>query len=64
MKIWLVSLVVLLLAVEAWQGAYQWIAHLVLPVPVLLLAGAVLAIASNARQLLPTRPKPSIKADE
>jgi hypothetical protein len=64
MKIWLISVVVLLLAVEASQGAYQWIANWVLPLPVLLLAGAVLAIASNARQLLPTSAKPSLKPDQ
>jgi hypothetical protein len=64
MKIWLISFVVLLLAVEASQGAYQWIAKLALPLPVLLLASAVLAIGSNARQLLPTSAKPSLKPDQ
>ncbi len=64
MKIWLISVVVLLLGVEASQGAYQWFAHLVLPLPVLLLGGAILAIASNTQQLLPINAKPSLKSDQ
>jgi hypothetical protein len=57
MKIWLLSFFLLLLGVETYQGVTGWIEHLTLPLPVLLLTGVGLAIASNTGYLLPSRSK-------
>jgi len=51
MKIWLVSFLILFVLVEF----YQWFQSLKVPLPFMLVAGAVLAIASN---LLGSRWKP------
>jgi hypothetical protein len=43
MKVWITSVVVLFWMVET----YQWMRHFTLPLPVFILGGALLAIASN-----------------
>ena len=43
MKVWITCVLVLYGMVEA----YQWMKHFTLPLPVFILGGAVLAIASN-----------------
>lgn len=43
MKVWITSVLVLYGMVEA----YQWLKHFTLPLPVFILGGAILAIASN-----------------
>jgi hypothetical protein len=57
MKIWVLSVVLLLVAVETSQGVYHWVEHLILPLPILLLAGVGLAIASNINYLQPSHQK-------
>lgn len=47
MRIWLACFGVLFALVEL----YQWVKHLTLPLPVYVLSGAVLAIASNYSKL-------------
>ncbi|NEO74118.1 hypothetical protein [Moorena sp. SIO3H5] len=42
-KIWIASVLVFFVIVEI----YQWVRHVTLPLPVFILAGALLAIASN-----------------
>jgi len=44
MKVWMTSFLLLLGLVEF----YQWFQHLRLPLPLLLLGGALLAFASNS----------------
>lgn len=46
MKVWIISVLVLFGMVET----YQWMKHFTLPLPVFLLGGALLAIASNYRK--------------
>lgn len=46
MKVWMISFLFLLGLVEF----YQWFQRLTLPLPVLLLGGALLAFASNSSQ--------------
>ena len=46
MKVWVISVLVLFGMVEM----YQWMKHFTLPMPVFLLGGALLAIASNYRK--------------
>jgi hypothetical protein len=43
MKVWIASVLVLYGMVEV----YQWMKHFTLPLPVFILGGAILAIASN-----------------
>jgi hypothetical protein len=47
MKLWLTSFMVLLALFES----SQWLKHIDLPLPVLLLGGAVLAVVSNGHTL-------------
>ncbi|NEP68680.1 MULTISPECIES: hypothetical protein [Moorena] len=42
-RIWIASVLVFFVMVEI----YQWVRHVTLPLPVFILAGALLAIASN-----------------
>lgn len=46
MKVWIISVLVLFGMVEM----YQWMKHFTLPLPVFILGGALLAIASNYRK--------------
>lgn len=46
MKVWITSFFVLFCMAEL----YQWLSHFTVPLPVFLLTGAVLAIASNYNQ--------------
>ena len=48
-KVWIVSFLLLLGLVEC----YQWVKHFHLPLPALILGGALLAIASNSQHLIP-----------
>lgn len=57
MKVWLVTFVVLLALVEF----YQWFHSLQVPLPLMLLAGVVLAIASN---LIGSRSSPAPSLEE
>lgn len=43
MRVWVVTFAILFMGVEAWM----WIEHFILPLPVHILGGAFLAIASN-----------------
>jgi hypothetical protein len=43
MKVWITSVLVLFWMIET----YQWMRHFTLPLPVFILGGALLAIASN-----------------
>ena len=43
MKVWIASVLILLGMVEV----YQWMKHFTVPLPVFILGGAILAIASN-----------------
>ncbi len=47
MRVWLTSFILLFGAVEV----YQWASHLSLPMPIFVLGGAFLAIASNYDKL-------------
>ncbi|MBF2027272.1 MAG: hypothetical protein IGS48_10955 [Oscillatoriales cyanobacterium C42_A2020_001] len=47
MRVWLTSFILLFGAVEI----YQWASHLSLPMPIFVLGGAFLAIASNYDKL-------------
>jgi hypothetical protein len=55
MRIWLISFLILLALARGWD----WLAHLTLPLPLLLLAGAILSILSNESVLagLPWMPQ-------
>ena len=46
MKVWMISVLILFGMVEI----YQWMKHFTVPLPVFLLGGALLAIASNYRK--------------
>ncbi|WP_072619827.1 hypothetical protein [Spirulina major] len=57
MQIWVVSVVILFVGIQA----YQWLSHLALPLPIYGVAGVLLAIASNSTGLrLPTPSAPSL----
>ncbi len=47
MKLWLISFILLLALVES----SEWLKHMVLPLPMILLGGAMLAIVSNGTAL-------------
>ncbi|OLP19030.1 hypothetical protein BST81_07355 [Leptolyngbya sp. 'hensonii'] len=60
MKIWVISFILLF----GFAEFFQWASHVTLPLPVFILAGALLAIASNAdkRSGLPFRAQPTSPA--
>ncbi|NJN39024.1 MAG: hypothetical protein HC790_10390 [Acaryochloridaceae cyanobacterium CSU_3_4] len=68
MRIWLISFLILLALTRGWD----WLAHLTLPLPTLLLAGAILSILSNESilaglpwmpQSQPSPPQLSVSSD-
>ncbi|MCS6815463.1 MAG: hypothetical protein NZ772_18075 [Cyanobacteria bacterium] len=49
MRFWVISFILLLGSAEI----YQWVSHMSLPLPIFILGGVFLAIASNADKHLP-----------